>query len=89
MASLRTQDGSPDVYCANPAALPPAFETNKFARRQINPVSNIAAMNKELTAGNLLNDESVASRGIIKFHLTSHVKPKIGKVPPTAEGATL
>ena len=87
-ATLRTQDGWPDVYCANPAALPPAFETNKFARRQISPVSNIAAMNKELGAGNLLNDKSVASRRIIKFHLTLHVKPKNGNVLSTAEGAT-
>ena len=88
MASLRTQDSSPDVYCANPATLPPAFETNKFARRQISPVGNIAVMNKELGAGNLLNDKSVAPRGIIKFDLTSHAKPKIGKVLSTAKGAT-
>ena len=88
-ATLRTQDGWPDVYCANPAALPPAFETNKFASRQISPVGNIAVVNEELGAGNLLNDKSVASRGIIKFHLASHVKPKNGNVLSTPRARTL
>ena len=76
MAILRTQDGWPDVYCANAVTLPGAFESDELAKHQISSIGNITAMDEELGPGHVINDESVTSRGTIKFHLTSHVMPQ-------------
>jgi hypothetical protein len=46
-------------------------------------------MDEELSAGYVINDESVASRAIIKFHLASHATPTlIGREPSGLRPAT-
>jgi hypothetical protein len=44
---------------------------------QISSTGNVATMDEELSAGYVINDESVASRAIIKFHLASRATPDI------------
>jgi hypothetical protein len=75
-------DGWPNIYGVYAVAFPRALESDELPWRQISSIGNVATMDEELSAGYVINDESVASRAIIKFHLASHATPTlIGREP--------
>jgi hypothetical protein len=80
--NLWTHDGWPNIYGEYAVAFPRALESDELPWRQISSIGNVATMDEELSAGYVINDESVASRAIIKFHLASHATPTlIGREP--------